>query len=345
MSHTLKSLADKLGAELVLKPGLDEQEITGLASLSTATNTQVSFLSNPKYTNQLSETNAAAVIVKQDQVVDCPVHAIVMDDPYLGFGMLAQVFDATPQVPEGIHLSAVIDDSAFVDSTARIGPNVVIGKDASVGANVQLHANVVIGEGVKIDDDCVIYPNVTFYHGVQVGKRCIFHSGAVVGSDGFGLVNHQGRWQKIPQLGSVRIEDDVEIGATTTIDRGALEDTVIETGAKLDNQMQIAHNVTIGAHTAMAGQSVVAGSTKIGKHCMIGGASAINGHLEIADQVMLTGMSGVSKSINEPGVYSSSINARDRKTWFRALANLYRLDKLHNKFKQLDARIKQLEKE
>lgn len=342
-TYTLEYIAELLNAELIRKVGLVDPEISGIETLSNALATHVSFLSTPKYAKELPSTQAGAVIVTSDQVEHCPTHALVMKDPYLGFAKLAHLFDESPKL-QGKSASAFVSPSAQVPDSVSLGANVVIGENVQIGDACQIHPGVVIAANSVIGSETILYPNVTVYHSVRMGQRCIIHAGSVIGSDGFGLANDSGRWQKIPQLGTVIIEDDVEIGAACTIDRGALGDTVIQTGVKLDNQIQVAHNVEIGAHTAMAAQSAVAGSAKIGKYCMIGGASAISGHIELADQVIVTGMSGVSKSIHEPGVYSSSPQARERKTWFRALANLYRVDKLLSTLKQLERRIGQLEK-
>jgi len=327
--------AGELGEEV------GEEIPEGLAPLDLANAFQLSFLSNIKYLSQLSKTKALAVILSPDYLDQCPenTHALVMKDPYLGFAKAAALFDHTPKVNLGIAPTAVIHPSALIGEGACISDFVSIGKNVVLGKNAQIHPHCVIGEDVKIGDDLVLYPHVVIYHGVEIGHRCIIHSTSVIGSDGFGLANDQGRWIKIPQLGGVKIGHDVEIGASTTIDRGALNNTVIEDGVKLDNQIQIGHNDMIGAHTAMAGGTMVAGSTKIGRHCLIGGQSAISGHLEIADRVIITGGSSVPSDISEAGVYSSSLKAMPRKTWFRALANLNRLDKLRDRIRALEEKI------
>jgi len=348
---TLNNIANAIGAEFVcsknfssknnlISPG-DEMPI-GLAPLDSADSSRISFLSNPKYLKDLLKTKALAVILSPECLNSCPenTHALVLKDPYLGFAKAAALFDRTPRIKLGVAKTAVIHPSVLIDQGACIGDFACIGKNVRIGKNVQIYPHCVIGDNVLIGDDVILYPHVVIYHDVHLGHRCIIHSTAVIGSDGFGLANDQGRWIKIPQLGGVRIGSDVEIGASTTIDRGALSHTVIEDGVKLDNQIQIGHNDFIGAHTAMAGGTMVAGSTTIGKYCVIGGQSAISGHLSIADQVKITGGSSVPSDLLESGAtYSSSMKALPHKTWFRALANLNRLDKLRDRIKKLEEKI------
>lgn len=336
--YTIEQIAAEIGAELVLKENADVK-ITGISTLVGATETQVSFLSNDKYIAQLPETKACAVILSKENSESCPVNALVMADPYLGFAKAAHLFDTTPSLAVGINEQASVHASADIGADSAISAFVSIAENVKIGQNCQLHPGCVIGPNVVIGDNVILCPNVTIYHGVKIGNRCIIHSSAVIGSDGFGLANDRGQWVKIPQLGAVVLEDDVEIGASTTIDRGALDDTRICKGVKIDNQIQIGHNVLIKDHTAMAGGSVVAGSSTIGRYCLIGGLTAINGHIEIADQVMITGSSAVGKSIDEPGVYSSSIPANRKEKWYRTLANLNRLDKLFKKLKRLEEKI------
>ncbi len=332
----LQDIASALGATLQCRLGMADKIPTGIAPLDTAGPMELSFLSNSKYTSQLATTQALAVILAPDQAALCPTNSLIMTDPYVGFAKAGKFFDKTPLLDLGIAKSAVIHPMAVIGEGARIGNFVSIGQGVKIGKNCQIHPGCVIGDEVLIGDEVILYPQVVLYHQVQIGHRCIIHSTAVIGSDGFGLANDQGRWVKIPQLGSVRIGNDVEIGASTTIDRGALNDTVIEDGVKLDNQIQIGHNDIIGAHTAMAGGTMVAGSVTIGRNCLIGGQSAISGHLKIADRVILTGGSSVPSDLSEAGVYSSSGKAQPYKTWFRTLANLNRLDKLCARIKALE---------
>ena len=337
---SLSKIAEQIGAELQCRDAMRTPEITGIRQLETAGAGHLAFLSNPKYVSSLASTKATAVIVSPDMAPTCPVHCLVMDNPYLGFAKAAALFDQTPSVPRGVHASAVIADGVMVPETAAIGPHVVIEAGVRLGAEVQINAGCVVGANVTIGDSTVLKPSVSLYHGVTVGKRCILHSGCVIGSDGFGLANDQGRWVKIPQLGGVTIGNDVEIGANTTIDRGALEDTVVADGAKIDNQVQIAHNVKVGEHTAMAAQVGVAGSAKIGSHCILAGKVGVNGHTVMTNQVTVTAMTGVSHSIDTPGIYSASIPAQEVHQWRRTWGQVNRLAKLAKRIvrieKQLD---------
>jgi UDP-3-O-[3-hydroxymyristoyl] glucosamine N-acyltransferase len=267
------------------------------------------------------------------------VNALVVKDPYVAFAKIAQLLDSTPAAAYNRGQNTVIDPTAIVPDSVAIGPNVVICAGVVLGENVQIGAGCFIGEQTQIADGCKIWPNVTFYHAVRMGKNCLVHSGAVIGADGFGFANEAGRWLKIPQVGAVIIGDDTEIGANTTIDRGALGDTVIGNNVILDNQVQIAHNVQIGDHTAIAGCTVVAGSTKVGRYCVIGGACAINGHMEICDGVQITGMSMIIKSITEKGVYSSGTPASTNLEWRKNSVRFRQLDQMHQKLRVLEQQI------
>jgi UDP-3-O-[3-hydroxymyristoyl] glucosamine N-acyltransferase len=335
--YALADIAKLIGADLLNAD--DKTMVTGFATLQNAGPHQIAFFTNPKYLTSLKETKAAAVILSNEVKDQCPVNALVMSNPYLGFAKAASLFDDTPVLATGIHPTAIIDPSAKIASSAKIGPYVVIGKNCEIADEVSINAHCTISDDVLIGQGSVLKSNVNIYHRVKIGKNCIIHSGAVIGSDGFGMANDQGRWVKIPQLGGVLIGDEVEIGANTTIDRGALEDTVIETGVKIDNQVQIAHNVVIGAHTAMAAKVGIAGSTKIGRYCLIGGAAGITGHIEITDKVIVAAMSGISHSINQPGMYSSAIPAREVRSWNKTVAHINRLDKMAAKVKVLVSKL------
>ncbi|MCE7617484.1 UDP-3-O-(3-hydroxymyristoyl)glucosamine N-acyltransferase, partial [Vibrio fluvialis] len=241
----------------------------------------------------------------------------------------------------GIAPSAVVADDAKLGNNVSIGANAVIESGVELGDNVIIGAGCFIGKNAKLGDHTKLWANVTIYHNVVVGERCLIQSGTVIGSDGFGYANERGEWIKIPQLGSVRIGNRVEIGACTTIDRGALDDTVIEDNVILDNQMQIAHNVHIGYGTAMAGGTIVAGSTKIGKYCIIGGASVVNGHIEIADGVTITGMGMVMRSIDEKGMYSSGIPLQTNKEWRKTAARVHRIDEMNKRLKAVEKLLEQ----
>ncbi|MGA9575416.1 MAG: UDP-3-O-(3-hydroxymyristoyl)glucosamine N-acyltransferase [Lysobacterales bacterium] len=303
--------------------------IDGVGTLSDATGSQLSFLANPAYREQLKGTHAAAVIVSEKDAGICPVNALIAEDPYLAYAKIAERFDPRRPPAPGLHASASIDP------TASIGRDVFIGANAVVGPHCEIADACVVGPGCVLAADCHIgkgsrlVANVTICEGVRIGRRTIIHPGAVIGSDGFGLAFDQDHWVKIPQLGSVRIGDDCEIGANTTIDRGAIGDTIIENDVRLDNQIQIGHNVQVGAHTAMAGMVGISGSTKIGKYCMFGGSSGTVGHLRIADRTTVQGLSMITKSITQPGtVWSSGMPAQPSREWNRSIAHLRKLEKL-----------------
>lgn len=330
---TLAFIAEQLNAQLV---GDATALISAVGTLEDATSSQLSFLSNSKYRKFLQSTQAGAVLIKAEDQSYCPVNALIVNDPYVAFAKIAQLLDSTPAAAYGRGQNIVIDPSASVPDSVVIGPNVVISAGVVIGENVQIGAGCFIGENSKIAAGCKIWPNVTLYHGIQLGKNCLVHSGAVIGADGFGFANERGRWLKIPQVGTVIIGDECEIGANTTIDRGALGDTVIGNNVILDNQVQIAHNVHIGDHTAIAGCTVVAGSTKIGRYCIIGGACAINGHMEICDGVQITGMSMIIKSITEKGIYSSGTPASTNLEWRKNSVRFRQLDQMYQKLRELE---------
>ena len=336
-SYRLQEIADALGARLRGDP---DALISGLATLQAAGPGQISFLANPAYGKYLAESQASAVIVSPDAADDAQTNVLLLDNPYLGYSQVSHWFDPTPVAPPGVHPTAVVDDSARIDGTASIGPHVVIEADALVGAHVVVGAGTIIGARSRIGDNTVLRPRVTLAHDVVVGRRCHVLSGAVIGSDGFGFANEKGIWHRIAQLGGVELGDDVEVGANTTIDRGALENTIIGNGVKLDNLIQIAHNVQIGDHSAMAAMVAVAGSTRIGRHCVFGGASAVAGHLNISDNVQLTGMTRVTGDIREPGVYSSGTSVDSNRNWRKNAVRFRQLDALARRVKELEKKSK-----
>ncbi|MGP4846075.1 UDP-3-O-(3-hydroxymyristoyl)glucosamine N-acyltransferase [Marinobacter sp. 1Y8] len=333
ISHSLGDIAQALGATL---QGDAATEIRGIATLQSAQEGDVSFLANPSYARYLQTTKASAVIVAPSAAEQCPTNVLLLDNPYLGYAQLSHWFDPAPRAPAGIHPSAVIDASAKIAPTASVGPNVVIEAEALIGENVMIGPGTTIGAGCRIGDDSSLDARVTLYHGVELGKRCLILSGAVIGSLGFGFANEKGIWHRIAQIGRVILGDDVEVGANTTIDRGALDDTVIGNGVKLDNLVQIAHNVTVGDHTAMAAFVGVAGSSTIGQHCVFGGASCVSGHLTIGDQVHLTGMTMVTRSLSEPGVYSSGVPVDTNRRWQKNAVRFRQLDDMAKRLRKLD---------
>ncbi|GLH37593.1 UDP-3-O-(3-hydroxymyristoyl)glucosamine N-acyltransferase [Pseudomonas moraviensis] len=332
----LGQLAEHLGATLRGDP---ETQITGLATLQEAGPAQLSFLANPQYRKYLAGSQAAALLLKQADAEGFAGNALVVPDPYLAYARISHLFDPKPKAAAGIHPTAVIAPDAVVDPSASIGPFVVIEAGARVAAQVTLGAHCVVGARSEIGEGGWLAPRVTLYHDVRIGKRVVIQSGAVIGGEGFGFANEKGVWQKIAQIGGVTIGDDVEIGVNTAIDRGALADTVIGNGVKLDNQIQIAHNVQVGDHTAMAACVGISGSTKIGKHCMLAGGVGLVGHIDICDNVFLTGMTMVTHSITEPGAYSSGTAMQPAAEWRKSAARIRQLDDIARRLKQLEKRV------
>ncbi|GLX77187.1 UDP-3-O-acylglucosamine N-acyltransferase [Thalassotalea insulae] len=336
MSYTLLEIAEQIGATV---KGDANVSVNSLATLSRASSGQIAFLSNAKYRQQLGATNASAVILSPDCLDDCPTNALVMENPYMGYALVAQLLDTTPRPSAGIHPSAVIEPSAIIGQNVTIGANAVIEAGAELADGVAIGPGCFIGQHARIGSNTKLWANVSVYHQVVIGCDCLIQANTVIGSDGFGYANQGGQWLKIPQLGAVVIGDRVEIGASTTIDRGALDDTVIKDGVILDNQIQIAHNVVIGENTAMAACSVIAGSTEIGKNCTIAGMVGINGHIKVTDNCVFTGFAMVTKNINESGVYSSGLPVQSNKEWQKANARIRKLDSTNKKIKALEQEI------
>ena len=325
MSATLRELADRFGCELVGDP---DRVVERVGTLAAAAEDAVSFLANPLYRSKLAETRAGAVILEARHRDECPVACLVHDRPYATYARIAAYLHPPPPVRAGVHASAVVTDDAEVASSAEVGPQVVIGARCRIGAGAVIGPGTVLDRDVVIGSGTRLAARVTVLDGVRIGARCIVHPGAVIGADGFGFAPENGEWVKIPQVGSVVIGDDVEIGANTAIDRGAIDDTVLEDGVKLDNFVQIAHNVRVGAHTVMAAMSGAAGSTRIGRRCMIGGRVVMINHLDICDDVMLTFGSVVTRSVDKPGVYSGVLPAEEANVWRRNAVRFRRLDSL-----------------
>jgi UDP-3-O-[3-hydroxymyristoyl] glucosamine N-acyltransferase len=339
MPYTLLEIADVIGAEL---HGDKDCIISGIATLHNAGQGDLSFLANRRYLKFLNSTGASAVIVSPDDMSICRVNALVTKDPYSAYAKAARYLYPQEQITAAVHTSAVIDKQAVISPTAHIGANTFIAAGVNIADRVYVGPGCVIESEASIGIDTRLVANITVCKGVSIGMRSIIHPGVVLGADGFGIANDNGKWLKVPQLGSVRIGNDVELGANTTIDRGALEDTIIEDGVKIDNQVQIGHNTRIGEHTAIAGCCAIAGSVSIGKRCMIGGLTAIAGHIEIADDVIITGMSGVSNSIKKDGTYSSGLGVTENKLWRKNMARFKQLDELARKIIRLE---KKLDKE
>jgi UDP-3-O-[3-hydroxymyristoyl] glucosamine N-acyltransferase len=320
---TLGELAVRYGLTLRGEPGVT---VRSVATLSRAEPGTLSFLANSRYRKLLDTTRASAVVLSPDDEPHSPVPALIHANPYLAYARIAGLLHPAPSRAAGIHPSAVVGSRAKVAASASIGPLAVVEDDAEVGERAAIGPGCIVQTGAKIGADSVLVSHVNLYPGVTLGERCLLHAGAVVGGDGFGFAANAGAWVKVPQVGGVRIGDDVEIGANTTIDRGAIDDTVVENGVKLDNQIQVGHNVVIGAHTAIAACTGISGSTVIGRRCMIGGMVGFAGHLTIADDVVVTGCSLVSASIKKAGSYSSGMPTVETRLWRRMVAHLRRLD-------------------
>jgi len=339
-AFSLRQIVERFGGEVVGDSGITVDQV---ATLESATGTQISFFTNPRYRRQLEQTRAAAVIVSRDVTPIQGCALIVCDNPYAYFARLSAFLNPPTSVVPGVHPSAVIDPDAQVHPGASIGPLVSVEAGATIGAGTAVGPGCSIGARVRIGRDCRIHAKVAIYHDCSIGERAILHSGVVIGADGFGLAMDAGRYRKIPQIGRVIVGDDVEIGANTTIDRGALDDTVIEEGVKLDNQIQIGHNCRIGAHTAIAGCVGIAGSTRIGRYCRIGGSAMIGGHLEITDHVEIGGASAVAKSILNPGTYTALFPIAPHQDWLKNAAHIRHLDALATRVRELTTRLAEIE--
>lgn len=330
----LDELAAALGLELQGDPDLS---IRNVATLAAAGPDDAAFLANPAYRDALLTTRAGAVVMNPKHAAAFQGNALISANPYADWARLIELLRPQPAHSPGIHESAVVAPDARIDDSAGIGPLVIIGAGVRIGAGTFIGPGCVIGDQVRIGDNCRLVGNVHVDAAARLGQRVIIHPGVVIGGDGFGLAMEAGHWRKVPQIGSVRIGDDCEIGANSTIDRGALDDTVLEDDVRIDNQVQIAHNVHIGAHSAIAGCVGIAGSTRIGRYCMIAGASGIGGHLRICDSVIITAMSTVLDSIDQPGEYGSGIPARPHGRWKRLLVRLGQLDDWARRLKRMES--------
>ncbi len=338
---TLAQLTD--GLDVTVK-GDPNCLISGVSTIQDATAGKITFLMNPLYKKYLAQTQASAVILAPDEAEECPTTAVICRDPYFTYALIAHYFNDKPIPPTGTrHPSAVIGEHCQIDPTVCLGANCVIGDQVKLAANVIIGPGCVIGEATEIGEGTRLEANVTLYHKIIIGKHVLIASGTVIGSDGFGIAKHKGVWHKVPQLGRVVIEDNVEIGSNCSIDRGAIGDTVIAKGAKLDNLIQVGHNVRIGESTAIAGCVGISGSTTIGSNCLIGGKAAFAGHITVADNVVITGRTDVSKSIREPGIYSSGVGGLvTNLEWRKSSARFHRLEGLFQRVKELEAAIEEL---
>ena len=336
---TLKEIADAIGAEI---QGDATVEINSIGTLQNAQPGQLSFFANPVYLSLLAQCKASAVLVSRQHAQECQTNALIMDNPYLGYARASHLFKPSLKGSGNIHPTAVVSASARIGPGVTIGPHVVIEDEVEIAAGVSIAANAYIGAHSKIGAHSLIYANVSIYHNVEIGERGILHSGCVIGADGFGFAADNGQWQKIAQLGGVRIGHDVEIGAGTTIDRGAIEDTQLGDGVIIDNQVQIAHNVVVGNHTAIAGCTAIAGSSVIGECCTIAGAVGIVGHIEITDHVHVTAMSLVTKSIKKSGSYSSGTGLMESGKWRKNVVRFRQLNSIASKLQALEKKFQSL---
>ena len=333
MEYSLGELARILGAELRGDPA---RRVGGVATLSRAGRGDLSFLHNRRYRGALAGTRASAVVLEAEFAEESPTACLVTDNPYLGYARAAALIEAAARPAGGIHPSASVSEGARIAASAAIGANCVIGPGVRVAGAAVVGPGCVLEGEVEVGDAAILVANVTLCYRVRIGKRALVHPGAVIGADGFGIANDDGVWIKVPQMGGVVIGDDVEIGANTTVDRGALDDTFIEDGVKLDNLVQIGHNVHIGSHTAVAACVAIGGSARIGRRCTIAGAVSIAGHLRVADDVHLTATSAVPNSIRTPGVYSSGMPIQRNREWRRNVVRLRQLDRMARRIRQLE---------
>lgn len=335
-TYTLSELADHVGGEV---EGDGSITLSAVGTLSQSGAHQISFLTNPKYKVQLKDSSAGAVIIHpklKDEAI-CPV--LVTTNPHAAFARISQLFDTTPVVASGIADTAVIAPSARLGSDIALGHNVIIEDNVVLGDRVTIGANTVIRRGTKIGEGSVIHPNVTIYNDVIIGKRVMVQSQTVIGSAGFGYANDKGVWLPIPQTGTVRIGDDSQIGANTSIDRGAMDDTILGTNVIIDNQVQIGHNCIIGDHSCICGSTGIAGSCNIGKHVVVAGGVGINGHISICDNVQITGYTMVVQDITEPGVYSSGQPAQTNLAWRKNTVRLQKIGSLFDRVKALEKQV------
>lgn len=332
MALTLAQLAEQLDAEL---RGDSTITVSGVATLTEARCGDVSFLANPKYRRYLAGTQAAAVILCAADAAGATTPVLVTENPYAAFARAVRALNPLPTPRQGIHPDATVAPGAHIAASAWVDAGCVIEADASIAAGVQMGPACIVGAGVSIGEDSRLVARVTVLAAARIGKRAMLHPGVVIGSDGFGMAQVDERWEKVPQVGGVWIGDDVEIGANTTVDRGALGATIIEDGVKIDNQVQVAHNVRIGAHTAIAACVGISGSSSIGRHCTLAGGVGIVGHLEIADHVHITGMSMVTRSISRAGTYSAGTPLMETHLWRRNAVRIKQLDSLARLVKKI----------
>lgn len=333
MSLSLGELATRFGCDL---DGDPDVIVDRVSTLSNAGRTSLSFFSNARLSDQLSSTRAAVVVLRPDDAGACPTAKLLHADPYAAYARIAAAIHPPAEVRAGIHPGAVVAESASVAASAQIDPHAFVGERSCIGERVHIGPGCVVGPDCVVGDDCRLVANVTLARNVTIGKRGLIHPGVVIGSDGFGNAMTAEGWIKVPQLGGVLVGDDVEIGAGTTIDCGAIDDTVIEDGVRIDNQCMVAHNVRIGAHTALAAKVGIAGSAVIGQRCMFAGKAGTVGHIRICDDVTVLGRGTVSKDITEPGVYGAGFTVEKAGDWNRRVARFRRLGSLFDRVRRLE---------
>ncbi len=336
MATTLGELAVRYGCTVQGDPDVP---ISRVGTLLGAAGQAISFLANPAYRKQLAATHAAAVILAPEDAARCPVSCLITDNPYALYARIATDLNPPSEAAPGVHASAVVGEDADIAAGVCISAKVCIGSGVRLAQGVFIGPGCVVGDRCELGEGTRLIANVTLCADTRIGARGLVHAGAVLGADGFGIARDGERWIKVPQLGGVRLGDDVEVGANTTIDRGAIEDTIIGDGVKLDNQVQVGHNVRIGDHTVVAGCVAIAGSVTIGKRCMIGGAAGIVGHIALGDDVVVTAFTFVSHSLGQAGVYSGSMPVDQAARWRRNAARLRHLDELAKKVRVLEKKL------
>jgi UDP-3-O-[3-hydroxymyristoyl] glucosamine N-acyltransferase len=341
-SYSLRELTDRYGGEVI---GDADVRVSRVATLENAGPGAIAFLANERYVRQLQDTRAAAVIVGVSAREATSVPRIVCPNPYVYFARVSALLNPLQAPEPGVHATAQIDPEAQVHPGAHVGAHAIVGRRAQVAEGAIIGGGTYLGEAVHVGRDARLHASVTVYDRCDIGERSVLHSGVVIGADGFGIALDEDRWVKVPQVGCVRIGNDVEIGANTTVDRGAIDDTVIEDGVKLDNQIQIAHNVRIGAHTAIAACTGIAGSVRIGRYCQIGGGVGIAGHVHIADHVVISGYTAITKSIDQAGIYSGVYPFEVNKDWRRNAAQLRHLGEIAKRVAALEDALEQIRRE
>jgi UDP-3-O-[3-hydroxymyristoyl] glucosamine N-acyltransferase len=332
-SYSLREIAAQLGGEVL---GNGDVIIARMASLANAKTGDLSFLADTKYRSLLTTTEASAVVVGEAARTLTDLPRIVTDNPYAYFARASALLNPKPALEPGVEQSAFVHSTAEVPASASIGAHCHVGRNVRIGEHVIIGPGCVVGDDVIIGEGCTLHANVTIYEGCELGRNCVLSSGVVIGADGFGYAEDNGRWVKIPQVGRVLLGDAVEIGANTTVDRGALDDTVIEEGVKLDNLIQIGHNCRIGAHSVIAGCVGIAGSARIGRHCRIGGAAMILGHLEIADGVTISPGSMITRSLSQADTYTALMPFQTHAKWLKTAVQIRRLEEMAERIARLE---------